>query len=239
MKKLKIIIDKEGHEYLWDPEKDFSTKFGVLKASKNPKGPVIKTHLKHDFTIMDATFVDKLSHLKRGPATPSLKDIGIIIARTGLSSSSKVVDAGTGSGFLAAYLANITPCVTSYDLNKNHFQHAKKNLEKLNVSIKLKNKDISKGIPEKNLDLITLDLPEPWKVLRHAAKSLKSGGFLVCFLPQITQVQHTIEASKKYPFHVNWIGESIEREWRIEGRICRPRHHALVHTGFLVILRKI
>ena len=45
--------------------------------------------------------------LSRGPQIVTLKDAGIIAAYTGLSPGDLVVDAGSGSGFLAIFMGNI------------------------------------------------------------------------------------------------------------------------------------
>ncbi|MBT6044641.1 tRNA (adenine-N1)-methyltransferase, partial [Candidatus Woesearchaeota archaeon] len=97
---------------------------------------------------------------------------------------------------------------------------------------------VSEGIDEPNLDLITLDLPDPENILKHAESSLNSGAYLVCYLPSITQVQSIIKASKKYNFILEKAIETIEREWVVQDRICRPKHQILGHTAFLVFFRK-
>jgi tRNA (adenine57-N1/adenine58-N1)-methyltransferase len=67
---------------------------------------------------------------------------------------------------------------------------------------------------------------------------LKSGAYLVCYLPNITQVQDLIQESKKHQFLLEKTIELIEREWTIQKRICRPKHQILGHTAFLVFFRK-
>ena len=110
-------------------------------------------------------------------------------------------------------------------------------MQLLNVKYKVKKKDIYEGIEEKNLDVITLDLPEPWRVLPHTEKSLKAGGTLVAFLPHISQVERLItEARKK--FVVVKTCEVIEREWIVDPPKLRPNHQGLMHTAFLVFLRR-
>lgn len=88
------------------------------------------------------------------------------------------------------------------------------------------------------MDVVILDLPEAELVLQHAEKSLKSGGFLVAYLPNTTQVSTFVEASKKFSFVVEKIVENIERNWKFEGRIARPENMGLMHTAFLVFLRR-
>ena len=44
------------------------------------------------------------------------KDIGMVIAYTGITKQSKCFDAGTGSGWLAVSLARVAKEVTSYEM---------------------------------------------------------------------------------------------------------------------------
>ena len=105
-------------------------------------------------------------------------------------------------------------------------------------NIKIRKKDIYKGISEKNLDLITLDLKEPWNALSPAHKALKKGAFLVIYTPQITQALSCINKIKNKFIHIK-TKETAEREWRLEGKIAKPITPLISHTGFLTFLRKI
>lgn len=232
---MKIVIDKKGNKYYWE-QGDLHTSLGVIKENDIKNG-IVKSHLGKEFLVFEGYFVDKLNKIKRGPAIMLPKDIGLILSYTGINSKSKIVDAGTGCGVLAGFLGNISKNVTSYEKNKDFFNLAKKNLEFLYIKIKLKNKDIYEGIDEKELDLITLDLNEPWRVLKHAKKSLKSGGFLVSYLPNITQVSKLVKEAKE--FYFDKALEDIEREWIVDDERLRPKNLILGHTGFLVFLRRI
>ena len=181
--------------------------------------------------------VDRLKDFKRGPAIILEKDAGLIIASTGINKDSNVVDAGTGSGFLAAYFANICNKVTTYENRKEFYEIAKRNLRDFK-NVKIKFKDIYKGISEKKLDLITLDLKEPWKVLKHAQKTLNKNGFLVAYLPTINQVEILAREIKKYKFRIIKVTEVLEREWHVDDKI-RPKSQMIAHTAFLVFARKL
>jgi tRNA (adenine57-N1/adenine58-N1)-methyltransferase catalytic subunit len=234
----KILINKTGKRFFWKSN-DLHTNEGMIKEKdiKSSKNKV-KTNMNQEFIKFNSSFQDEINNLQRGPAVVIAKDAGSIIANTGINPKSKIVDAGSGSGFLAAYLSNISQNVTTYEKNTKHFNIAKANLKKLNSNAKIKNKDVSEAIDEKNLDLITLDLPEPSKILKHAEKSLKSGAYLVCYLPNITQVQELIKKSKSFNFYLEKTIETIERPWKITKEICRPEHQILGHTAFLVFFRK-
>jgi len=232
----KIVIDADGKQYLWKSG-DLQTNLGVIKA-KDAKDGLIKTHLGKEMICLPASFIDKLSKIKRGPATLTKKDVGVILANVPITKATKIVDAGTGCGVLASFLARISDHVTSYENRESHLDIAKKNFEFLGVKVTTKNKDVSLGISEKNLDLITLDLQSPENVLEHAKKALKKGGYLVTFLPNIAQVSIVVDAAKSDFLHLKTV-ESIEREWIVEGVRLRPKNMGLLHTGFLSFFRKI
>ena len=184
--------------------------------------------------------IDFLKKAKRGPAVITSKDIGDIIAFTGCAKGWKVVDAGTGSGFLALFLANLGCDVYTYEKEKRFYDIAKKNIEKSGFkNIKIKKSDITNGIKERKVDMITLDMKNPEKVVKHAYKSLKSGGWLVVYSMHIEQVQKVWKELKKYKFGEKRILEKLSREWQIEGRtFTRPKTHMLAHTGLLTFARK-
>lgn len=231
---MKLIITKDGKKYL-TKDKSISLNEGYIKNIKLGKN---KTHSGKVVYAINPGFSDLIKKIKRGPAIILEKDIGLIIAETGINKNSIAVDAGAGSGYLAAYLANICKRVITYENRKEFFKIAKNNFEFLNLkNIEIKNKDIYKGISEKSIDLITLDLAEPWKVLKHAKKALKQGGFLVCYLPTINQVINLVKMIKE-PFMLMKTTELIERKWITDKRI-RPESRMIGHTGFLIFIRKV
>ncbi|MEM4714428.1 MAG: methyltransferase domain-containing protein, partial [Candidatus Nanoarchaeia archaeon] len=153
------------------------------------------------------------------------------------------LDMGTGSGWLAAYLAYIvgpTGQIITYEKNKAFAKLAMNNFSSLGLNnIKLKIKDAYKGFLEKDADVITIDLPNPERVLKFAHRSLKANGILVAYLPQITQILKLVKNLKKAKFLPYKIVECFERNWIIKGQIARPEHDALSHTAFILFAKKI
>ena len=187
--------------------------------------------------------LDILRKSKRGPATILPKDFGAIVANTGLGNGNTVVDAGSGSGWLAMQLANVVGPdgkVITYESREEFVQLAKRNFDNFGfANVKIKHKDITKGIAEKNIDLITLDLQDSWKAIKHAAKALKNGGFLAVYCPQITQVIQVVKEIKKAKLNLIKVTETMERPWKLDGRVVRPEHSFLSFTAFLVFARKV
>ena len=182
--------------------------------------------------------------MSMGPQIITLKDAGLISAFTGLQSGDTAVDAGAGSGFLAAYLGSVVAPggkVTSYESRKEFAEIARRNVEKAGLQkvVEIKEKDILEGIGEKNVDLITFDMPNTENVLEHAKGALKENGFIVGYFPNVEQVKKFVEKAEELKLkHVRTIEGTI-REWLIRSYGCRPDNTGIIFTGFLVFLRKI
>ncbi len=238
-----VRIEKESMFYVFEPEKDFHTKYGVIKAKdmKKKPGSKIKTSLEKEFTLIEADFADDLRHIRRLPQTMSAKDMGLIVAATGINKDSFAIDAGTGSGALACYLAHLCKKVVSYEIIDKHIEVARQNAKFLGLkNLAIKKGSIYEKIPEKNADLLVLDVPEPWKAIKTAQNTLKIGGYLVAYTIQATQMLNFTNAilkNKNFLFIKNC--ELIERTWKAEGQILRPSTAPFGHTGFLVFARKI
>ncbi|RMF55549.1 tRNA (adenine-N1)-methyltransferase [Candidatus Woesearchaeota archaeon] len=239
----RILLTNKGKKfYVRDLSQDMHTQHGFVKKTllKKKKG-LVKTNTGETMSIFEPRFIDAYNKIKRGAQIIPLKDIGIIVAETGINSRSKVVDAGAGSGALACFLANIVKSVVTYELRDDFAKIVKKNIDFLGLkNIKVKKKSIYDGISEKNIDLITLDLPEPWLAIEPAAQSLKAGGFLVSYSPTTPQVSDFVSAVKKNKSFVYLKTiEIIEREWEFSDRKIRPKSQPIGHSGFLSFARKV
>ena len=173
-----------------DTSKDYHTKYGFFKKEdlKAKAGSKVISNTKKEFTVFDPYFIDLYRKIKRDAQIIPLKDIGLIVSETGINGNSKVVDAGSGSGALCCFLANISKEVVTYEIREDFIEIVKKNINYLGLkNVKIKNKNIYEGVDEKNIDLIVLYLPEPWKAIGSAKKALKAGGFLVSYSPTIPQ----------------------------------------------------
>jgi len=184
-------------------------------------------------------FFTNLRKIKRGPAIMLEKDIGIILANTDIKKSSIVLDAGSGCGVTTIFLAKFVKKVYSYDIRSDFLEIAKENARRFNLkNIVFKNKDVSQEIKERNLDLISLDLREPWQVLDQAYLALKENGYLTAYLPNITQVQELV-LKLNNKFKVVKVLETIERKWIVEEKRVRPENMIIGHTGFIIIIKKV
>lgn len=238
----RLLLAKNGKKFfIRDITKDYHCQFGFITAADlKKKFGSVTTNKGVELNIIESQFIDLYQKIKRGPQIVAPKDIASIIIETGMNKNSVVVDAGGGSGALCLYMAHICKKVTTYELREDFteiLESNKKFLELKNVTIK--NKDICDGISEKNVDVITLDLAEPWKVVSHAEKALKHGGFLVSYSPTVPQIADFINALKDTQFIHLKTKEILERLWECEERKVRPFTHMLAHTGFLTFCRRL
>ncbi|MBN1503018.1 methyltransferase domain-containing protein [Candidatus Woesearchaeota archaeon] len=243
MKEIKkVLVCGNRKFFVRELDKDFHTQYGFVKSKdlvEAKNGDKLVSNTGRDFFIFAPSFIDSYSKIKRGAQIIPLKDIGLIIAETGVNKDSIVLDAGSGSGALCCFLANLCKKVYSYEIRDDFFNIVKRNIDFLGLeNIELKKKDIYSGIDEKELDLIVLDLPEPWKVIGHASKSLKVGGFLVNYSPTIPQTADFVNALTDSFVHVKTV-EVIEREWEIKQRKVRPLSRGIGHSGFVSVVRRV
>ena len=239
MEMIKKVLYCEGHYFSWK-RGDLHTEFGVVIEGDIKKArESVKSNVGKEFKILEPNFVDLLRKAKRGPQIITNKDIGLILTETGIDKESTVLEAGSGSGFLTCNLARFVKKVVSYERREDFLKIATENAALLsleNISFKLH--DIYESIEGKNLDLIVLDLPEPWKAIEHSFNALKQGAFFVAYLPSIIQVAEFIKEAEKR-FIIVKISEILEREWHVEPQRVRPASQMIAHTGFLCFLRKI
>lgn len=242
-----ILLLSEQSSYLTEVRKGkLQTKDGVFDLNEVLKkriGDKIHTHLKKEFFIVKPNLIDIFEKkAERGPQIIMPKDAALILAYTGIPQGCFIVDIGTGSGFLAIFLASyIKPGkVVSYEKSEKMVRVAKENIKLFGLSnfIKIKNKDATKGISEKNVDLVTVDIKNPEKVVKHAHKALKAGGWLVVYSPTMEEVIKVNKKIRELNFSFITTVENIVREWQTE-RTTRPKTMGIMHTGFITFARKI
>ena len=235
MKEGEIQTSIKGIKKFYWTSGDLHTSDGMIKEKdlEHAKGKIV-SHKGKEFFALDANFLDQIKKITRGPQTLILKDLAYILMHAGLNKESIVVDAGTGCGLLAAVMARYAKKVISYDLKKEHLTLAEKNLKFLQINnVELKEGNVYEKIDEKGIDVLTLDLPEPWRVNLDC---VKNGGTIIVYLPSITQVSEFCNSTKE---HVEKVVEIMEREWHVEGKKVRPKSQMLGHTAFLIVLRKL
>ncbi|MEM5804279.1 MAG: methyltransferase domain-containing protein [Candidatus Aenigmatarchaeota archaeon] len=241
---LVLLVGPE-REYLAPAEGKFNCKSGTMDMESvigREFGKKVRIG-EDDYYVLQPRFLDLLyKKAVRGPQVISPKDAAVIAAETGCGKGSRVVDAGSGSCFLALMLANMGCDVTSYEKEKKFFDIAKRNAELIGSGVKVLHKDITKGISEKNLDLVTLDMEDADKAVKNAFTALKPGGWLAVFSLHAEHLIAVRAELEKHPFTSVTTVESLRREWQFqsgERTWTRPKTHMLGHTGFITFARKL
>jgi tRNA (adenine57-N1/adenine58-N1)-methyltransferase len=239
----KSVVISEGKTYfIEDISKDFHSSEGVISTEDlQKKETVIKSSKGKEFFIFDANFMDSYKGIRKLAQTIPLKDLGFILAETGINKDSVVVDMGAGSGGSACFLAQYAKEVYTFDVEEKNLEQVRKNVEYFNLkNVIVQKADAYDVLPVENVDVVLLDLPEPWRAIHSVDKILKIGGLIAVYCPQVTQAQSFLnELVKTHEYsHIKSI-EIIERDWKIEGQIVRPRSLSNIHSGFITIVRKI
>lgn len=245
MKVGKLLVSRAGKVfYVKSLDSDYHTQLGFVKKDDLRKaidGEAVRTSSGKELFAISPMFIDSYSKIRRGPQVVPLKDIAAIIAFTGINKESVVVDAGSGSGAIACFLAKIVRQVFTYEIRDDFAAIAEENVRSLELpNVTVRRKDVYSGIEEKGVDLVVLDLPEPWRAIEAAADALKVGGFLVSYSPTIPQVADFVAAVGKHQGFINLkTTEIIERHWEVSDRKVRPKSAAIGHSGFISFARKI
>jgi len=226
--------------------KSFHTHKGFVQLDEligKQYGTRITSSMNIKFTALKPTLQDYIFKMQRKTQITYPKDIALILMFSNAGPGSKVVEAGTGTGALTTALAShVSPTghVYSYEIRNEFMEMALKNLKRAGVSdyVTVKNKDITEGIDETEVDAVVLDLATPWLVIPHAYTALKGSGTLVSFSPTVDQVVKTVEALKENGFVAVETVECLLRGMQIERGKTRPQTLMTAHTGYITYARK-
>jgi tRNA (adenine57-N1/adenine58-N1)-methyltransferase catalytic subunit len=243
-KEIVLLINEKNSYLVEKSDRKIQTAEGIVNLKQIKKiDSFIKSHTGKIFFVVKPNLNDILKkRVKRMPQVIMTKDASLILAYTGVMPGSLVVDAGSGTGYLSIFLANyLKPGkVVTYEKERKFAKVAKENFKSsgLDKFIKLKQKNILKGIDEKNADLVTLDMKNSERVVKHAYAALKYGGWLVIYSPYIEQVKAVVKEIKKKGFSEVKTVENIVRFWDV-GEHTLPQRSGIMHTGFMTFARKV
>jgi len=226
--------------------KSFHTHKGFIQLADligKPFGTQVLSSLNIEFLALKHALQDYIYKYTRKTQIMYPKDIALIIMFGNISAGCRIVEAGTGTGALTtalAYYVKPNGHVYSYETRKEFIETAQKNLERAGVAdyVTIKNRDITEGIEETEVDAVILDLAAPWLVVSHARKALKGSALLVSFSPTIDQTIKTVEALKEHGFSAIETIECLMRKMQVEKGKTRPETLMTAHTGYITYARK-
>jgi tRNA (adenine57-N1/adenine58-N1)-methyltransferase len=210
------------------------------------EGFVMQTSKGHRVVVLRPTFRERILDLPRQSQVIYPKDLGTLLLRLDAYPGAHVIETGLGSGGAAgAILRAIGPTgsLTSYEIREAIIEKAKANVRELAPEATNHNVVLADayetGFAETEVDRILLDLPEPWQMADHAAKSLRNGGIVAAYIPTILQVhQLTMALTRDTRWRLVETIEVIERPWHVTDASVRPDHRMVAHTGFMTTARR-
>lgn len=188
---------------------------------------------------------DYLMEMPRSSAIMYPKDIAFLLIWGDVFPGARVFEAGVGSGALStALLRAIGPegKLVSYEAREDMIAQASVNVKGFlgeTPNWTLRRRDVYDGVDDGPFDRIVLDLPEPGRLAATAASVLVPGGILCSYVPNVPQVQASIEAYRASGvFAEIETYETLFRPWVFRGRSARPAQSMVGHTGFLTFARR-
>ena len=222
---------------------EFHTHAGVVAHDDligRVEGVTVRSSSGARYTALRPTLTDFVLKMPRGAQVIYPKDLGPLLMLADIHAGVRVLEAGVGSGALSMAMLRVGASVVGYELRSDFASRAAENVRSFlgeEVDFRIEERDVYEGIDETDLDRVVLDLPEPWRVVKHAESALHPGGIIAAYLPTIGQVAHLHEALDHSAFAVAETIEVLQRSWHIEGQSVRPDHRMVAHTGFLTAAR--
>jgi tRNA (adenine57-N1/adenine58-N1)-methyltransferase len=243
-----LLVDNRRRRHLITlvPGGQFHTHAGIVQHDDLidcEEGTTVRTTRGVRLTAVRPTLAEYILEMPRGAQVIYPKDIGPILMLADVFPGARILESGVGSGALTmALLRAIGPegHVTGYEIRDDFADRALRNIEGFlgpGMPVDVEVRDAYAGVDERDLDRVLLDLPEPWRVVKHAVEALRAGGILCVYLPTILQVGRLREELAAAPFGMVETLEVLQRGWHVEGQSIRPDHRMVAHTGFLTVAR--
>lgn len=249
------LVDKKGRQYALTLKAGEVYQFSGQKIAHDeligrPDGTLVALSGGKSMLALRPTFADYVLKMPRGAQVLYPKDLALMPMWADVYPGARVFEAGTGSGALTmALLRAVGPngLVVTYEMREDFARTAMTNIDRYMGTVSnlmAFRKNAYEGIDlledGQPFDRVVLDLPEPWQVVPHAAKALRSGGLYLSFVPTVPQIIRTVEALERASvFGMVHTFETLLRTWAVQGRSVRPDHRMVAHSGFITVARKV
>ncbi len=244
-----LLVDRKGRRYLvtLTPGGQFHTHAGYVAHDEligREEGVTARSTNGAWYQAVRPTLSDFVLKMPRGAQVIYPKDLGPILMLADVFPGARVLESGVGSGALSMTLLRAGANVVGYELRADFAARARANVSSFLGAealerYRVEERDVYEGIDEARLDRVVLDVPEPWRVVKHAEAALAPGGILVAYTPSVVQVAQLREALAAGPFAFTETVEVLVRTWHVEGQAVRPDHRMVGHTGFLTTARLV
>jgi len=245
-----IFIDRKGRRYLKILRAGARIRIrGEISAEELvgiDEGSRVTLSTGEVYLVLRPTYADLIPHLPRQAQVIYPKDAGPLLVWGDVFPGATVIEGGVGAGALTiALLRAVGPAghVISYELREDFAAAARRNVaaffgEASNWTLKLG--DLYAGFDETGADRMFLDLAEPGRALGVAARALRAGGVLVCYVPTAIQLGETVTALQRDSgFGEIESFETLLRNWHVRGLSVRPVHRMVAHSGFIIVARRL
>ncbi|MFB6303166.1 MAG: methyltransferase domain-containing protein [Haloferacaceae archaeon] len=237
-----LVHDDSDREYLRGPGDELQTDLGVLDVPADAEpGDTLTTHLGERFRVRPLRGPDLFEHFERTGAPMMPRDIGLVIGHTGPAAGDRALDAGTGTGVLAAYLGRLGVDVTTYERDPDFAETARENLRLAGVDdrVTVRTGDVRDDLDAlSGFDLVTLDTGDAPTIVERAPDLLRSGGFVAVYSPFVETTREVVEAARAADLAAVESIETIGRRMEFDERGSRPSTAGVGHTGYLTVARR-
>ncbi|MFC7155464.1 methyltransferase domain-containing protein [Halomarina halobia] len=235
------LFVRDGREYLLAPGETLESDLGILEVPEDvAPGDTVETHLGEAFEVRDLRGPDLFAHFERTGAPMMPRDIGLVMGHTGACGGDRVLDAGTGTGVLTAYLARAGADVVTYERNPEFAEVARSNVEIAGVPdrVEVRVGDVVDDLDDLGtFDLLTLDTEDAPRIVSRARDLLVSGGYVAAYVPFVEGTRAVVEAAREAGLDEIETYETLQREMDFDARGSRPSTAGVGHTGYLVFAR--
>ena len=236
-----MLVVRDGREFLLEPGETLETDLGVLELPADVEtGTTVETHLGEPFEVRRLRGPELFDHLERTGAPMMPRDIGLVVGHTGVASGERVLDAGTGTGVLAAYLGRLGAQVTTYERDADFADVARENMRLAGVDdrVEVRTGDLLEAVDDLGgFDVVTLDTADAAAVVERAPDLLASGGHVAAYTPFVETARDCVEAARDAGLSAVECVETIQRELEVDDRGSRPATAGVGHTGYLTFGR--
>ncbi|HOE68359.1 MAG TPA: tRNA (adenine-N1)-methyltransferase [Candidatus Omnitrophota bacterium] len=189
--------------------------------------------------LLKPTLEDFMMKASRESGIIYPKDAALLIMKAGITTGSRVIEVGTGSGSLTMALAQtVAPNghVYTYDRRTDLPKNARRNVARAGLTpfVTFKQRQAMDPFEETGVDAMILDIPQPWDEVEQIRKALRGGGRVVSLNPTFNQIEKMAEALRAGGFILVEARELLEREILARGGKTRPVQRMIGHTEFML-----